>query len=185
MNLAEQLHAHTTFDAHEERAKARILAHVEAGGALFDRARWDGHLTASAFIVDAVGEHLFMVFHRKLQIWVQPGGHGEPSETDPLAVARREALEETGIKGLTLHPLAPAPFDLDVHDIPARPGEEAHQHLDIRYLFVAPEGAQASLDLREVNAASWVPIAEVASSPDASIARPARKVAALLARHLA
>ena len=56
-------------------------------------------------------------------------------------MALREAREETGLQTLHVHPAAPRPLDVDVHEIPARPGEPAHAHLDLRYLVVAGAGA--------------------------------------------
>jgi 8-oxo-dGTP pyrophosphatase MutT (NUDIX family) len=181
--LLASLRAHVPIDAQEARSQARIVGHVEAGGALFDRRRFDGHLTGSAFVLDAAEERLFLIHHRKLKLWLQPGGHGDPGETEALAVALREAREETAIEGLTLHPAAPAPFDLDVHAIPARGDELSHEHLDIRYLLVAPPGAVARHDEAEALGSTWIPIVEAArEGQDESIARPARKILALLAR---
>ena len=178
--LLASLLAHAPFDAAEARSLVRIRAHVEAGGDLFDRTRSDGHLTGSAFVLDAGRAHLLLIFHRKLGRWLQPGGHGEPGETEPLAVAAREAVEESGMEGLTLCPGAPAPFDFDVHTIPERPGEPCHEHLDVRFLFTAPEGAVLRPDLAEVSGAQWVTL-EQAAGPDmdASVARAARKILAL------
>jgi 8-oxo-dGTP pyrophosphatase MutT (NUDIX family) len=175
-SLLQDLRRHVPVDEHEARSLARIVAHVEGGGDLFDRRRWDGHLTGSAFILDASGERLLLLFHRKLNRWLQPGGHGEPGETDPLAVARREALEESGIAGLALHPRAPGLFDVDVHPIPARGEELAHEHLDLRYLFVAPPGATLAPAEGESRQLAWVPLPEVAAISDASVARAARKL---------
>ena len=66
--------------------------------------------------------------------------HADPGETSGEAVALREVREETGLEDAHLHPHAPRPLDVDVHEIPARPGEPAHAHLDLRYLVVAGEG---------------------------------------------
>lgn len=172
-------------DPHEARSLARITTHVAGGGDLFARTRWDGHLTGSAFVLDASLRCLLLLFHRKLERWLQPGGHGEPGETDPLAVARREAEEESGISGLALDPRAPAPFDLDVHEIPARKGEPAHEHLDVRYLFVAPAGAEPRIDPAEANGFRWVPLDEAArDGGDPSVVRAARKILALQRAHV-
>src|SRR4029079_14591556 len=64
----------------------------------------------------------------------------DPGETSGEVVALREAREETGLETLQLHAAAPRPLDVDVHEIPARPGEPAHAHLDLRYLVVAGAG---------------------------------------------
>ena len=96
-------------------------------------------------------------------------------------MALREALEETGIRGLALHPAAPRPLDVDVHDIPARGSEPAHQHLDLRYLVVAPTGAAAAPDLGELHAIRWVPWDEAgALFPDAGLRRALAKARAIV-----
>ena len=84
----------------------------------FDRAIPEGHLTGSAITVSADGSRVLLLHHRKLDRWLQPGGHGDPGETTGEEVALREALEESGIRGLALHQAAPRPLDVDVHDIP-------------------------------------------------------------------
>lgn len=176
--LLAALIAYQPGSPEETSAQTRIVAHVRAGGALFDRRRWDGHLTGSAFLLDAAGERLLLIHHRKLDKWLQPGGHGEPDEIDPTAVARREAEEETGVRGLVVHPSFPCPFDLDVHVIPARKDEAAHEHLDVRTLFLVPADAALSADLDEVHALRWFDLAEAAALPDASVARAAKKILA-------
>jgi 8-oxo-dGTP pyrophosphatase MutT (NUDIX family) len=89
--------------------------------------------------------------HRKLDRWLQFGGHCDGSE-DVLLVARREAFEESGIAGLT--PISNQPFDLDIHEIPAFGAEPAHEHYDVRYLFAAPNGATATIS-SESNELRW------------------------------
>jgi 8-oxo-dGTP pyrophosphatase MutT (NUDIX family) len=85
--------------------------------------------------VDEVCSRVCLVEHAKLGRLLQPGGHVEPTDLSLEAAAMREALEETQLD-LDFHPVAPRPFDLDIHQIPDRPGEPAHWHLDVRYLLV-------------------------------------------------
>jgi len=139
--LQEALERHRPADQREAEDAAAILAFTRRHARPFDRAIAEGHLTGSALVVADDGSAVLLLRHRKLQRWLQPGGHGEPGEARGEDVALREALEETGLAGLRLHPRAPRPLDVDVHDIPARPGEPAHQHLDLRYLVLAPAGA--------------------------------------------
>ena len=137
--LIEALRRHTPADTEEARDRDRIVAFVARHERPFDRATREGHLTGSAITVSAHGSQVLLLHHRKLDRWLQPGGHGDPGETTGEEVALREALEESGITGLALHPTAPRPLDVDVHDIPARGDEPAHEHLDLRYLVVAPD----------------------------------------------
>ena len=115
-----------------------------------------GHFTGSALVVDATGEHTLLLFHTKLQRWLQPGGHAD-GDANLVAVALREATEETGIIGLSIDP---DPLDLDIHAI-RPPGEAPHLHLDVRFLVVAPADAVVQGN-HESEALRWVPIGELA-----------------------
>jgi 8-oxo-dGTP pyrophosphatase MutT (NUDIX family) len=142
-------------DEREAGDLARIRAFVERHADPFDRGIAEGHLTGSAVVVSSAGDRVLLLHHRKLDRWLQPGGHADAGETSGEQVALREATEETGIEGLALHPLAPRPLDVDVHDIPARGSELAHEHLDLRYLVVAPAGATPALKADESNDLRW------------------------------
>jgi 8-oxo-dGTP pyrophosphatase MutT (NUDIX family) len=175
-SLVDSLRRHLPADEEEARDRDRILAFVLRHERPFDRGIVEGHLTGSAITVSADGSRVLLLHHRKLDRWLQPGGHGDPGETTGEEVALREALEESGIRGLHLHPAAPRPLDVDVHDIPARGNEPAHEHLDLRYLVVAPEGAVIAPDLAELHEIRWVPWDEVdALGPDHGLRRALAK----------
>jgi 8-oxo-dGTP pyrophosphatase MutT (NUDIX family) len=118
-----------------------------------------GHFTGSAFVVDAAGERGLLLFHRKLQRWLQPGGHAD-GDANLVAVALREAIEETGIDGLRIDPV---PIDVDVHVIPhPHPGGQgSHLHLDVRFLVIAPPEA-VERGNHESEALRWVTFDELA-----------------------
>jgi 8-oxo-dGTP pyrophosphatase MutT (NUDIX family) len=111
------------------------------------------HFTGSAVIVDPAGASVCLVHHRKLGRWLQPGGHADPADGGRMErTALREAREETGL-AVELHPRAPLPLDVDVHEIPARPDRPAHLHLDVRVLVVA--AGEPSHDAAESYGARW------------------------------
>ncbi|WP_328905736.1 NUDIX hydrolase [Streptomyces sp. NBC_00234] len=136
-----------------------------------------GHLTASALVIDAERGRVLLTLHRKLQMWLQMGGHCEPQDASLAAAALREATEESGIEGLTLLP--GGPVRLDRHPIPA----PCNWHLDVQYAALAPAGAteqisDESLDLR------WYAYEEVAAVADTSVVRLLEgTLAALEERH--
>ena len=101
------------------------------------RSQLTGHLTASALLLDAAGERALLTLHKKLGRWLQLGGHCDGDANLP-GVALRELVEESGIEAIEIDP---APIDLDIHGIPARPGEPEHLHLDTRFLARAAPGA--------------------------------------------
>ncbi len=110
---------------------------------------------------------------------MQFGGHCD-GEEDVLRVARREALEESGIEGLIV--ASTRPFDLDIHEIQVKDGEPAHFHFDVRYVLIAPENSVATAS-EESNEVKWFTPDEMLSLPlDDGLCRLAEKWKALLAR---
>lgn len=126
-----------------------------------------GHLTAGGLLLDAAEERALLTHHKKLNRWLQLGGHVD-GDANLLAGAVREAQEESGIAALEV---CPVPVDLDVHSIPARGEEPEHLHLDVRYLFRAPRGAQEIVS-EESHDLRWVSPFEVRElSVDDSVTR--------------
>lgn len=131
------------------------------------RSRLEGHLTASALVVDAALRRVLLLHHRKLRRWLQLGGHCD-GDANLLSVAWREAVEESGIPGLEL---VPEVIDVDIHEIPARPAEPAHLHLDTRFLIIAPPGAEPVAN-HESDGLSWLSFEEIdALDVDGSVRR--------------
>jgi 8-oxo-dGTP pyrophosphatase MutT (NUDIX family) len=138
----------------------------------FDRNLAEGHLTGSAWIVSADRKRVLLTLHKKLNKWVQPGGHAD-METDLLTVAFREACEETGLGGITV--VDPAIFDLDIHVIPARGNCAEHSHYDVRFAF-SVTGDEKFVVSDESHELRWISIAEISLlTNDESIQRMADK----------
>lgn len=170
------LRTHMPADEKEARDVAFVRAFLRAHPTDAElRGQPLGHLTGSAFVLDARKERVLLLFHRKLQRWLQPGGHGE-GELDPRRIALREAREETGLRDedLTAWPSA-AILDVDVHEIPARGGEPAHPHLDLRYGFVAREGALPRVS-EESSALRWFPLDDLPPGLDPALLRALDKL---------
>ena len=103
---------------------------VTANTTCFERLCLSGHITGSAWMVNRAGTHALLTHHRTLNRWLQLGGHAE-GQSNILDVALREACEEFGIAEVV--PVSQAIFDLDIHRIPARGDEPAHDHYDVRF----------------------------------------------------
>ncbi len=99
----------------------------------FYRTGRPGHFTASALILDKDMSQVLLVEHRKLGIWLQPGGHADGDENLEKA-AGKEIEEETGLTNWSCDGQI---LDLDIHPIPARKNEGPHDHYDVRFLFFA------------------------------------------------
>jgi 8-oxo-dGTP pyrophosphatase MutT (NUDIX family) len=162
-SLRARLERHVPADAKEAGDLTEMLAFLDRHPDPFDRDILEGHFTGSAVVVSAAGDRVLLLHHRKLDRWLQPGGHAESGEREGGMVALREAHEETGIEGLVLHPSAPRPLDVDVHPIPARGDEPAHRHLDLRYLVVAPPYGTARLAAEEARALRWFTWADLSA----------------------
>ena len=149
-------------------AQFETFLHTHADA--FERSSLAGHFTGSAWLVSADGMHVLLMHHRKLDRWLQPGGHAD-GDADLARVALREAEEETGLAGLRVDG---GIFDLDRHRIPARTHEPEHWHYDVRYVVRA--GADESYAANaESHALAWRPVAEVVE--DASLDMSLRRMA--------
>lgn len=136
------------------------------------RDRLDGHFTASAWLVDRSGTRVLLTHHRKLDRWLQLGGHAD-GDRDLVRVALREAEEESGLSGLTIEADI---FDIDRHEIPEHRGVPAHWHYDVRHV-VRAGGDETLVVSDESHALAWREIAALATddAADLSLRRMAQK----------
>lgn len=156
---------------HEEVAREFLTLLDEGGVDPFTRERLAGHFTGSAWLVSADGQRALLTHHRKLQRWLQLGGHAD-GDHDLTAVALREAEEESGLPGLIL--ASADIFDLDRHWIPERKDVPGHWHYDVRYVVVAGSNEQFVVSEESLELA-WRPVAEIASDEDESMRRMASR----------
>ena len=157
----------------EREVTERFAAFVRDYPDCFQRSLSIGHVTGSAWIVNATGDSVLLTHHRKLNRWLQPGGHAD-GDSDVLAVALREAMEETGLD--PLEPVSAAIFDLDIHPIPARGTEPQHEHFDIRFL-IHHSGDGAFAVSEESHDLAWVPLDSLSDYTDEpSMHRMAQKL---------
>ncbi|HEY5078691.1 MAG TPA: NUDIX hydrolase [Opitutaceae bacterium] len=168
------LHAHRghALPGEESAALEQTIAFVGAHEDCLLRTCAPGHLTGSAWIVSADRKRTLLTLHNKLGKWLQLGGHAD-GDPDLLAVALREAREESGLARLSA--VTPAIFDIDRHWIPGRGAEAGHWHHDLRFLIEADPADPLTLS-SESKELAWVEVAGAcALNPEESVARMARK----------
>ncbi len=127
-DLATKIIGIEPVDQREADSIAATLDRLTWASNPFDERLHEHHLTASSFVVSSRGVILHR--HRRLGIWVQPGGHVDNGESAEEA-ALRETREETGLDVCHLDP--PFLFHVDVH-----PGPRGHTHYDVRFVLRAP-----------------------------------------------
>jgi len=155
--LLALLERYVPIDTDDGDTHVRLTDFAQSSSDCMSRHHPPGHITASAWIVDHQRTAALLVHHRKLDRWLQPGGHVE-DDASVLAAARREVEEETGLKSVEVY--SNEIFDLDIHPIPARKNEPAHLHYDVRFLFIADPGQSLQLS-EESHDLRWFTNAEV------------------------
>lgn len=136
---------------------------------MIDRKNFIGHFTASTFVISSTSKKLLMIHHKALDKYLQPGGHIELSDANPLEGSKRELFEETGIDAKfleyrcinSLNPLVP--LNISVHIIPENleKKEKAHYHYDLQYLFFARKELRVNIDPDEVNSFEWIDLGKL------------------------
>lgn len=170
--ILELLDQHTGHDPNEQSMIQQTIGFVNTYTNCFDRELLIGHITGSAWILDNSGQYVLLTHHRKLDKWFQPGGHCD-GDSDVMAVALKEALEETGVNDIQFE--SEGIFDIDIHTIPERKGIPEHLHYDIRFLFKADKDLPLLIS-EESNDLAWIELDKVENlNSEESMMRMVRK----------
>lgn len=152
----ELLESYNCVSESEKLIKKRFIEFVQKNEDCFERHLEIGHITASAFIFDPKNNKILLLHHKKLNKWLQPGGHCD-GDKDTLSVAIKEVFEETG---LLIKNQGQPIFDLDIHTIPENKGIPDHEHFDVRYLLLA-DSKLPLVQNHETNQLKWVDLSEM------------------------
>ena len=169
--LIELVTNHTPFDHMEREHTMSTLEFLHKNKNSTSTDNLKGHITASAWVLSPHRTETLLTHHRKLNRWLQLGGHIEDDATIQDA-ALREAVEESGIGNIYF--IEDSIFDIDVHLIPARNEVAEHYHYDIRFLLQAERTDFVVSD--ESNELAWVKLTDIGNLvSDESVLRMCRK----------
>ena len=156
-----------------ENAAINMLDFFNKKGNSFSKENKEGHFTGSAWIVSPDRSMVLMTHHRKLNMWLQLGGHADGTE-DLISVAIREAKEESGFNEFVL--LSDRIFDLEIHAVPAMADEPFHHHYDVRFLLEADPKNNTIVISDESHDVKWIPLEKVVGlNPESSMQRMVKK----------
>ena len=136
----------------------RAIYFIQQNEHIFDRAS-PLHITASAWVVSPDRQKVLLMHHRKLDAWLQPGGHAD-GDNDVIRVALREGMEETGLAAADIHLVNAEIFDIDMHNVAASADVPAHGHIDVRFL-VEVDDTLSIPGNDESHEVKWIPLYQV------------------------
>ena len=132
--LIGKLQRYRPSSDYEKQCKKQMMEFICNNPDCFKRELLEGHITFSAWVLSPDFSRALMLHHKKLDKWLQPGGHAD-GEINPVEGALKEAREETGISRIKA--LSRSIFDIDIHEIPTYKETPAHLHYDVRILVQA------------------------------------------------
>lgn len=142
---------------------------IAADQSALDRARAQGHFTASALLVDPIRAQFMLVMHPRVKRWLQMGGHIESSDQSFRDAALRECQEESGYAQIDVGQF---PVQLDRHDVVCKSpsGEVIHSvHWDVQFLAMVDRGQ--AREITEEAQTRWWGIDESVPGLDHSVKR--------------
>ena len=163
--LRRAIEAYTPAGDQERRDRELLLAALDRLDTPLTRDNPFAHFTASSWIVNPARTHVLMAWHNIYRTWAWTGGHAD-GDSDLLAVAQREAREETGVEAL--RPVSEGIYSVEILPVNAhvKRGQfvSAHLHLNVTYLLEADDAQPLRPKPDENSAVAWLPLAEAADN---------------------
>lgn len=170
--LIKLLEKYIPSSKEEHKTKEDLITFINENHNCFDRELEKGHITGSSWLLNKEGDKALLMHHMKLDRWFQPGGHAD-GDSDILAVAIKEAQEESGINAIEA--VDGEIFDIDIHLIPENKKDKSHFHYDIRFLLQVKSDEELSNN-GEAKELRWINREGVSSlTKEESVIRMVRK----------
>lgn len=151
-SLLSELATYKTHFIEEKLFISSFIELIESHENCYERNLLSGHLTGSAWVLNSNYSKALLIHHKKLNKWLQPGGHADGDE-NLRNVAQRELMEETGLKNTEVY--IDTIFDLDIHLIPKNNQVPQHHHFDIRYLFLGDDMDTIRISNESIDVRWW------------------------------
>lgn len=156
MNLEQQLFEYQPYNEQEKRDKDVMLSLLATEEDIFTRENQTAHFTASAWLMNKKRDKVLMIYHNIYNSWAWTGGHAD-GDTDLLAVAVREAQEETGVTDI--RPVSENIFSIEILTVDGHEKRGAyvpsHLHLNVTYLLEADEEEVLRVKPDENSGVKW------------------------------
>ena len=171
-NLKQLLKSYIQKNPYEVNA-IKMLNFFDNHDGCFEKDNLPGHFTGSAWVISPDKNKILMTHHKKLNMWLQLGGHAD-GEKDLKSVALKEAKEESGFNNFSI--LSEEIFDLDIHKIESINEEPEHLHYDVRFLLEADPNEQNIIISEESHDVKWIHLDDVLEyNSEGSISRMVEK----------
>ena len=161
MDFKQQLTNYKPYNEQEMRDKDVMLSLLAAESNLFTRENPVAHLTASSWLLNKTHDKVLMIYHNIYHSWSWTGGHAD-GDTDLLAVAIREAQEETGV--MDIKAVTEDIFSIEILTVDGHEKRGAyvpsHLHLNVTYLLEAEEEEVLRVKPDENSGVKWFPLDE-------------------------
>lgn len=162
MKLQQQLEAYVPCNEQEEKDRELMLHLLKTCPDIFTRENRTAHFTASSWLLNKKHDKVLLIYHNIYRSWAWTGGHAD-GEEDLLSVAKREAMEETGVQ--SIREISEGIYSLEVLTVDGHEKRGAyvssHLHLNVTYLLEADEEEVLKVKPDENSGVKWFSLEEV------------------------
>ena len=162
MNIEQQIADYKPYNEQEAHDQAVMRQLLATQPDLFTRENQVAHMTASSWLLNATYDKVLMIYHNIYHSWAWTGGHAD-GDRDLLAVAKREAMEETGVT--EIRTISEDIFSLEILTVDGHEKRgvyvPSHLHLNVTYLLEADPELPLRIKEDENSEIGWIGVEEI------------------------